>query len=304
MEHKLPQHFIENLDTFLNHENGMANQIGAITLNSLGVIPKELLKCMIDIDKFNLVKLEVKEDGSYKTRVDLGCICYGGNPEEVMSTIHEVKNLVSFDYCCKKLSFTTKLKALVNLQKWKGSINYIPENREMLFFEIFSEMKKLRWLELYKHGLKYIPESIGNFKFLEILVVDNNYLNDLPPSFASLQNLRILDLGNNEIKELPECIESLEKLTVLKLSRNKLIELPSFLKNMTNLEYLDISYNPIRKIPSVILEMKSLKGLLIRDFDTFDEGEIDRVKEVLGEDILETEGFFPENKLLKDPLFD
>ena len=71
-----------------------------------------------------------------------------------------------------------------------------------------------------------IPDSIGKFKELKMLLLDN-CVDSVPKSVCSLHKLRFLSLMNNDkLKEIPECIENLENLFFLNLRGSNNINLP------------------------------------------------------------------------------
>ena len=111
--------------------------------------------------------------------------------------------------------------------------------------------------------LKYLPDSIGNFKHLKALYLRDNNLKELPKSIGKLKSLEMLDLANNNLFSIPKSVGNLKCLKELKLSDNKLSILPESLKNLKLLRILYTAGNNIEKVPDFIEEMKK-KGANIR----------------------------------------
>ena len=100
---------------------------------------------------------------------------------------------------------------------------------------------KLIKLDLSSRQLGSLPDSIGQFTFLERLDLSGNQLKTLPEGFGELINLKMLNIHTNKILEM----------------------LPSTFRNLTKLETLEASYNSFTSLPSLIGDLKSLQTLSI-----------------------------------------
>lgn len=75
-----------------------------------------------------------------------------------------------------------------------------------------------------------IPESIGDFKDLRMILLDN-CVDSIPESICSLPKLKFLALINNtELKSIPECVGELPNLFFLNLKGSTNVEVPESVK--------------------------------------------------------------------------
>ena len=75
-----------------------------------------------------------------------------------------------------------------------------------------------------------IPESIGKFKELTMILLDN-CIEHIPDSICTLPKLRFLALPDNkELKEIPECIADLPNLYFLNLKGSPNVNVPEKIK--------------------------------------------------------------------------
>jgi Leucine-rich repeat (LRR) protein len=71
-----------------------------------------------------------------------------------------------------------------------------------------------------------VPESIGRFKDLEMVLFDN-CIDSIPDSICNLPKLRFVALINNpKLTELPECIADLPNLYFLNLKGSSNVRVP------------------------------------------------------------------------------
>lgn len=150
-------------------------------------------------------------------------------------------------------------------------LNYIPEEIHLL--------KYIRYLKgnfLRKNGLiEYLPNKIGNLKYLESLLFSSNQIKKLPDSLSECQDLSWVSLDDNPLIEFPEQIyqlKSLETLSIgsktyqsininlvklnqltklgsLSLYNCSIKEFPIELGELSNLYALDLSNNSITTLP-------------------------------------------------------
>jgi hypothetical protein len=121
-------------------------------------------------------------------------------------------------------------------------------------------------LNLWKHRLGQVPESLFDQVDLETLVLADNDLTAISPAIARLKRLRMLDLGHNTLREVPESLGDLESLSdFLYLHDNCLASLPASLARLKRLRYLNIGGNEFESLPECICAMHSLVELRASD---------------------------------------
>ncbi|KAK6643443.1 hypothetical protein RUM43_004948 [Polyplax serrata] len=111
----------------------------------------------------------------------------------------------------------------------------------------------LRSLHLTNNRLKEInPKALlGLGPYLELLDLENNYLNGIPKALKQLKRLKLFYIPNNNITEInDDDFESFASvLKALSLARNNLEEVPSnALRDCVKLSHLNIGYNRISRI--------------------------------------------------------
>ena len=161
------------------------------------------------------------------------------------------------------ISFFKKKHPQLNYKVENGEIVEIFIEKEPLitlpdFIEYFSS---LRSLTLKNCSLYALPESIGAFKYLEILDLEGNSLKSLPKSISFLTSLKSLNLSKNELIRIPFPIGGLYRLNYLNLEINKIIQLPKSIGYLSSLILLNASRNNLKTLPSSIGSLKSLQNL-------------------------------------------
>jgi Leucine-rich repeat (LRR) protein len=121
--------------------------------------------------------------------------------------------------------------------------------------------------------IKYLDNTIKEFKSINDLLSDNNklnivelticnmYITELPNNIGELKNLKKLALSYNDLKEIDDNIGELQKLEYLNLQNNKIIKISNSINKLINLKYLNISYNYITKFPKLtnLINLETLK---------------------------------------------
>jgi Leucine Rich Repeat (LRR) protein len=121
-------------------------------------------------------------------------------------------------------------------------------------------------LNLWKHRLGRVPESVWEEADLETLVLADNDLTEVSASIGRLKKLRMLDLGHNALTCVPDSLGDLEGLSgFLYLHDNRLTSLPSSLARLKALRYLNISENAFENLPEGICAMQGLIELRVSD---------------------------------------
>lgn len=106
--------------------------------------------------------------------------------------------------------------------------------------------------------LNEVPDEILKFINLHKLSLRNNKLIDIPKFIDRFKNLKYFDLGTNLLESLPENI--LINLKYLNLEKNNFVNLNN-IETLVNLEYLDLSNNKLEEIPINIRTLNKLNYL-------------------------------------------
>ena len=85
--------------------------------------------------------------------------------------------------------------------------------------------------------------DVGNLVALEMLDLEDNFLEFLPSNIRSLQELKYLNAARNRIIDIPLELCLLKNLRKLNLERNKLIRLPELMGFMNKLNDVRVGYN-------------------------------------------------------------
>lgn len=156
----------------------------------------------------------------------------------------------------------SELDALKELEDFLGEkLNFVEEIRSDTKWGYTIRNNKITGISLKECGISSLPESIGDFRSLELLHLDNNKLETLPESIGDLTTLRILRLNGNKILNLPMSIGNLKSLRDLFLYHNRLKTLPESIGNLKSLQLLDSSHNQLTALPESIGSLSSLKNL-------------------------------------------
>lgn len=119
-------------------------------------------------------------------------------------------------------------------QGFIDSWNEIEENKDgMQFF--FNEK-----------DLKLIPSNLFECKKVEILSLYNNQLNALPTAIGKLANtLDVLDLQENFLQSLPEAMNECQGLYLLVLKNNLFTTFPGVVFHLKNLQEINLKGNEL-----------------------------------------------------------
>lgn len=144
--------------------------------------------------------------------------------------------------------------------------------------EIAGEDRHITELALADYNLRgTMPDSIGNWTYLERLFLPNNFLDGPLPinPWTMLSNLTYLDLNINfHTGGIPATLGQLKRLTVLELTLNQLNgTIPATLGDLSNLIVLRLGYNSLRgTIPPSLGQLFHLEILSL--FYTYLSGSI------------------------------
>jgi Leucine-rich repeat (LRR) protein len=118
--------------------------------------------------------------------------------------------------------------------------------------------------------LTMLPIEIGTLKYLTVLDLSGNFLNESVESSVqeigkNLNSLKYLDLSCNDFTKMPIEICNLNLLEMWDFSANKLIELPSEIGNLRLLKELYIADNELINLPFEICNLNLLEILNVSD---------------------------------------
>lgn len=108
--------------------------------------------------------------------------------------------------------------------------------------------------------METLPDSIGQLKQLEVLILSKNRLQQLPDGIQYLSRLIELDVSYNQLKEI-KSLGNFTLLSTLLLSNNLLASLPSDVSGMKQIVTIDLSNNPIKVLPAEIIRLSHLRRL-------------------------------------------
>ncbi|XP_045813952.1 disease resistance protein RGA2-like [Trifolium pratense] len=141
---------------------------------------------------------------------------------------------------------------------------------------VFEKAKKLRTILLpYNTNNPRLPHEVkmttstcdkifNTFKYsLRVLDLHDLGIKTVPSSIEEVKYLRYLDLSHNNMEKLPSCITTLIHLQTLKLSQcHVLKELPKDMEDLSSLNHLDIEgCLDLTHLPSGINKLTSLQTL-------------------------------------------
>ena len=155
-------------------------------------------------------------------------------------------------------------------------------NRYLISNDLNNINKRTKALDLDNRKIEFLPDTIYDFKGIEILLFSENNLRSLSPKVGQFKNLTLLDLSYNQLSTLPAEIGQLGKLTYLDLRGNELKTLPAEIGQMGHLTYinydtykevqleenlssLDLSYNQLSDLPTEIFRHGNLSRLYLRE---------------------------------------
>ncbi|PEB20796.1 hypothetical protein COO05_31215 [Bacillus toyonensis] len=150
-------------------------------------------------------------------------------PDELFE-LQSLTDLDIYDLSIKELS--PKITNLCNLKKL-----YLTGNEFSVFPTHVFELKSLEALAL-PSNFKEIPAGISNLVNLKFLNLRKSELTYLPEEICKLVNLTALNLHNSELTHLPEEIGNLKNLRSLTMRYCKVKKLPTSMKNLSSLHRL------------------------------------------------------------------
>lgn len=118
-------------------------------------------------------------------------------------------------------------------------------------------------LELRGLGLRALPDSLRQLRWLAILDVSDNELAAIPAWLGELNELGELNLGDNSLRKV-ENFGSLKNLRTLFIQNNQLTELPNWISKLSHLEDLWVGGNQLQVLPR---SLHKLRELIVLDIE-------------------------------------
>jgi Leucine-rich repeat (LRR) protein len=110
-------------------------------------------------------------------------------------------------------------------------------NPKVKFQSAIWELTQLNYLFLLKMNIESIPSSVGNFKSLQEICVNDNSVGQIAKELYELTQLEYLGLGNNKLSSIPPAIGHLENLNYLAVFGNPISNVPETIGNFKKLEW-------------------------------------------------------------------
>ena len=142
-------------------------------------------------------------------------------------------------------SLPVEIKRMTALTKLDISRNGIKCTSPNDFTGVPAEIKllvNLHELKISECNLPYIPPAIWEMKFLKILDISRNKINNLLPEIGQLESLQKLNLQQTNITTLPPEIAYCQDLEEILLWGNVIESLPETLPEMLKLRTLAVNY--------------------------------------------------------------
>ncbi|TFG08515.1 MAG: GTP-binding protein [Promethearchaeota archaeon] len=174
----------------------------------------------------------------------------------------EQKALMDLEYFILDRSLTHAKKQidLIKLKK-KGFPHLLSIDETSFGFRM--KNGSITEISLFNCGIKKLPDSFKNFKYLKKLFLRCNPLEDVPEIIFKIKSLEQLDLSLTNLKEIPDSIRNLKSLKKLKLENNHLTKLPDSIGNLQNLKTLNLENNPMNSLPSSFCHLTKLTELFL-----------------------------------------
>ncbi|KAJ9158565.1 hypothetical protein P3X46_024134 [Hevea brasiliensis] len=173
---------------------------------------------------------------------DLAALVAGGESTLLNSKAECIDERVRHVFFVDELdSWGHVSSSLLNARKVRTFAAPICKSEEDHCHVIFSNLKRLRVLNLHNSGVETIPRSIAKLKHIRYLDLSHNKgIELLPDSITKLQTLQVLKLTKCErLRQLPKRIKKLVSLRLLNIGGcDGLTHMPRGLRKLTSLQNL------------------------------------------------------------------
>ena len=199
----------------LFHETSMSNDLWYFLINKYR--PSDLDQYYFDITYHNSINYYDMYKISIKHTIPLDRALN-------LNHIYKIEKLCVPSFVWSELEYV--FQHLTNLIHIDISVSLLHNNIDTFCLR---NMTRLKYVNISRNQLYYVPHVIFSLFSLEKLDISNNFLIDLSETFTRLRLLRKLDLCNNRLTSVPECIHKLN-LIEIDLSYNNFRILPPHLK--------------------------------------------------------------------------
>ncbi|MEM7654907.1 MAG: leucine-rich repeat domain-containing protein [Bacteroidota bacterium] len=114
-------------------------------------------------------------------------------------------------------------------------------------------------LDLHEQRLDSLPDNLGDFQRLKVILAYGGRLTQLPESVGQLKQLQTLDLSYNQLRNLPSEFGQLCQLEDLDLSFNSFSSLPPEFGNLKQLQFLYLDGTQLASMPPELENLQQLE---------------------------------------------
>lgn len=135
------------------------------------------------------------------------------------------------------------------------------------FPSVFYNFENLERLNGEQNQIKMLDEQISNLKFLKVLILDKNLLENIDfVDFGTLPHLESIHLSYNQLNKFPRNLDKLKRIKIVDLSFNKIQSFPVDLLLVSSLDVLNLSHNQLQALPSMSDAYKRTNPMFSIDF--------------------------------------
>ncbi|HAS43214.1 MAG TPA: hypothetical protein DCS93_22230 [Microscillaceae bacterium] len=207
---------------------------------------------------------------------------YGGNLPKSLVKLSHLKRLTLYDVLevpetLTKLPHLREIQLLsqsyANIGKLQSYTLNLPHLKKIIFDAeyfrklnpvSFTQLSSLEILQVENDYLEEFPEYLLNLTALKKLCLNRCSMSNISARIQELAKLEELNLMGNYLKELPDSIGQLTELRVLILRNNRLRKLPESIQGLKKLQYLDCDHNSLKTLPHGVGGLKHLQELTLQ----------------------------------------
>lgn len=174
-------------------------------------------------------------------------------------------NLVGQGWTCTKTIYdATRTKKVLPSQNPCYNWRFVGCSSNQVINPAVQSPQHITSLKLGSMGITgALPDQIGNFEFLEsIILEDNSLTGTIPHQMGKLKNLLHFNVGSNSLTgEIPDAIGGLNKLQSFSVGKNKLVgTVPFTIGKLKRLHFLELSDNQLSgELPFEMVAMRHLQ---------------------------------------------
>ncbi|KAK3439252.1 hypothetical protein EUGRSUZ_C03970 [Eucalyptus grandis] len=155
---------------------------------------------------------------------------------------------LSLSKCCNLRELPDsigELKSLLHLDLQYTSVSALPDSigelKSLLHLDL-QYTESVHKLDVSSTPITKLLHSIGNLRWLKLMILSSSKISELPKSIGTLENLEELRANNcvNLKGEIPSELAGLSQLEILSLSGTKVNRLPMTINQLFNLRQLEL----------------------------------------------------------------